>query len=567
MLKNISVKVKLYLIAILIAVILVILGGTSIDSLNRINDSTSEITDKWMARVDIAGNLDTAISEYRKEQLGFILAVGQERIQYRENNLKKIDTEITKNLEAYRNLMSDPVRIKNLEDMMEKWESYKRHMEPVLMLRRQGKIEEARIEIESSINEFESITEKIKEMKEYSSQGGIKANADADETFAFSFKLLWGIVIFAILCVGSILTLFIRMLTRRLDYLVHTINKFADGDMKERLVISSTDELSKVGMAVNKMGDNLRDLLNQIQKTSSQLAASSEELTASADQSTQVTQQIANSVTDVAELSTNQLTAVTATTSVIEQISAGVEETSATATMAAEHSQKAVGAARDGNVAVNHAVTAMKRIEETVQQSAGVVAKLGDRSKEIGQIVDTISGIAGQTNLLALNAAIEAARAGEMGKGFAVVAEEVRKLAEQSQEAAEKIAVLIEDIQTDTDKAVVSMKAGTQEVEDGTQVIGTAGSHFGRILEMVEAVNGQACDIAKTMEELAGGTQNIVTSVQEVDSSSKEVAAEAQAVSAATEEQSASMEQIAASSRSLAELAQELQQATTKFRL
>ena len=88
------------------------------------------------------------------------------------------------------------------------------------------------------------------------------------------------------------------------------------------------------------------------------------------------------------------------------------------------------------------------------------MATLGDRSQEVGQIVDTISGIAGQTNLLALNAAIEAARAGEQGRGFAVVAEEVRKLAEQSQEAAKHIADLISHIQADTEDAVQAMQEG-----------------------------------------------------------------------------------------------------------
>ena len=113
-------------------------------------------------------------------------------------------------------------------------------------------------------------------------------------------------------------------------------------------------------------------------------------------------------------------------------MSAGIQQVSASTNQVAEQSTQAVGKAAEGGKAVEEAVSQMIQVEDTVITSAEVVAKLGERSQEIGQIVGTISGIAVQTNLLALNAAFEAARAGEQGRGFAVVAEEVRKLAEQS---------------------------------------------------------------------------------------------------------------------------------------
>lgn len=139
----------------------------------------------------------------------------------------------------------------------------------------------------------------------------------------------------------------------------------------------------------------------------------------------------------------------------------------------------------------------MSQIDGTVTSSARVVAKLGERSKEIGQIVDTISGIAGQTNLLALNAAIEAARAGEQGRGFAEVADEVWKLAEQSQETAKKIETLIGDIQADTDTAVMAMNSGTLEVKTGAEVVNTAGAAFRGIAELINEVSSQVQGISQ----------------------------------------------------------------------
>ena len=122
-------------------------------------------------------------------------------------------------------------------------------------------------------------------------------------------------------------------------------------------------------------------------------------------------------------------------------------------------------AAQKGEALMNEAMAKMAGIEQSVLHSAEVVEKLGESSKQIGEIVDTISGIADQTNLLALNAAIEAARAGETGRGFAVVAEEVRKLAEQSREASEQIKERIAGVQRDTAEAVAAMQSGTSEVQ------------------------------------------------------------------------------------------------------
>lgn len=346
------------------------------------------------------------------------------------------------------------------------------------------------------------------------------------------------------------------------------LERFARGDFSlamDKQAFARQDELGIMMEALQVLNDTMRDLLKSIANSAEQVAASSEELTASADQSALVSGQIATSITDVAASSNQQVDAINSVSSVVEELSAGIEEAAANATLSADHATKATTTAQDGEREVDHAIQQMSLIESAVHHSAGVVSKLGERSKEIGTIVDTIADIAGQTNLLALNAAIEAARAGEQGRGFAVVAEEVRKLAEQSQEAAKQIANLIGEIQGDTNQAVVAMNEGTAEVKNGTQAVMQAGQSFKSIAKLVANVADQSKAIASTINEMASGTQQIVLSVQSIDTMIKNVAGESQTVSAATQEQTASVNEIATASQSLATMAQKLQSEVNKF--
>ncbi len=327
------------------------------------------------------------------------------------------------------------------------------------------------------------------------------------------------------------------------------------------------DEIGDMAEAIINMKRALRGVVGQLKSSAATLAASSEELTANSEQSAQVAKQIAASITGVATGANEQLVAANEASSVVEQMSAGIQQVSASTNQVAEQSVRATGKAQEGGRAVEEAVKQIIQVEDTVNTSAQVVAKLGERSKEIGQIVDTISSIAGQTNLLALNAAIEAARAGEQGKGFAVVAEEVRKLAEQSQEAAKKIAELIGEIQEDTDQAVGAMNDGTREVKAGAEVVHAAGIAFREIIDMVLHVSSQMSESSTAIQQIANESQQIVGTVKTIDNLSKMSSGEAQNVSAATEEQLASIEEIAVSSEALSKLAQELQAEVAKFRV
>jgi len=191
----------------------------------------------------------------------------------------------------------------------------------------------------------------------------------------------------------------------------------------------------------------------------------------------------------------------------------------------------------------------MGRISGTVESTSSIIKQLGERSKQIGDIVTAITDISSQTNLLALNAAIEAARAGEHGKGFAVVADEVRKLAEQSQDSAAKIKELIERTQEDTKQSIQSMMNVVHEVQAGTLDVNEAGVAFKKILEAEILVAEQIHEVSAISEQMSANSQEVSASVQEVQAIATQSSEGAQTIVTASREQLASMEEISESAK------------------
>ncbi|MBP2630134.1 MAG: methyl-accepting chemotaxis sensory transducer with Cache sensor [Firmicutes bacterium] len=379
-------------------------------------------------------------------------------------------------------------------------------------------------------------------------------------------SLLIGILV--ILILGGIIIWLTLNITNSLNKMKSLSEELSSGDFSDKpKTIYGDDEIGQLAKALYDMRSNLRELIKHVSVSAEQLAAASEQFTASADQSAQASHQIAVSITEVANGSNKQLNSIDKTTESVNKMSSNISHLIDTTNRGTEKANTSAQKASSGNEIIQKAIHQMNSIEKTVGSSAKVVEELGARSNEIGQIVDTISAIAGQTNLLALNAAIEAARAGEQGRGFAVVAEEVRKLAEQSQTAAKHISDLISKIRVETTKAVESMHNGTSEVKLGAEVVNEAGKVFEEINTMISEVNQQFTAAYKAIEYINVSNKDIVTAVEEIDKVSKLTTAETETVSAATEEQSASMHELSTSSQSLAKLAQELQIAASKFKV
>ena len=385
-----------------------------------------------------------------------------------------------------------------------------------------------------------------------------------DMQMKFGGLALFGIAI--ILFMMFICVHFSKRLLGSISQLQSHAQKMSQGVLIAKDIdVDSDDEMGVLGTAFNTMSHNIRELIQKASATAAQVAASSEELTSGAEQSAQSAMNASDAVHSLVMGLTEQEKSCNQVKKISDEVFAQVEDVTGQMARVLVETIRTQETAREGGELMHNAIQKMNGIEKDVSLAAEVVKKLGDNSQQIGEIIDTISGIADHTNLLALNAAIEAVRAGEQGKGFAVVADEVRKLATASQESAEKIRNLIQSLQENTEAAVKAMEGGTAEVRQGTEKIREVGSQFDSILEMVTTAKENIDRMAPQVAEMSRGAEKIVEAVEMIDEIAQQTSYNTQLISKSAEEQSATTEEIAAASQILANMAMELQEATNKF--
>ncbi|HIH44746.1 MAG TPA: methyl-accepting chemotaxis protein [Candidatus Methanoperedenaceae archaeon] len=372
-----------------------------------------------------------------------------------------------------------------------------------------------------------------------------------------------GGLIFAIL-LGIFMS---NKLTKPIYSLVDGAEEIAKRDLTKKIRIESTDEIGILASSFNKMTGNLKNVLGKVQKsamkvsaTAEELSSSSGELKASTDQISGIAQVISQGVNQQSGKMQEIAKALKEMTESVQQVAANAQNASAGANDASKTAQDIGKLSRD----VSEKIV---KIRTTVDDAATVIRELDVKSQKIGEIISVITSIADQTNLLALNAAIEAARAGEHGRGFAVVAEEVRKLAEESRDAANQITMLIKEIQQGTNNAVVSMEQGTNSVSEGVRTIDSTLAAINRVVDASGSVAGMAQEIAAAAEEQSASVEEVTAPAEEVSAISEESAASTEEASAAAQEQAALMDQLVRATHELFDLSTELQAEILKFNI
>lgn len=384
-------------------------------------------------------------------------------------------------------------------------------------------------------------------------------------------NLLWLKILLAVGFIGLFFLLgqFIleRMVLSPVRMFIYYSQRITEKDLSHSIVISSKDEFKVLADSYNEMVSSLRSILDENLEAAEQLAVAASEMAQMSDKANQSTEAINSTMEQMAKVTEEQFENVDLSVLASQQMSETAQQVASEAQKAASFSSQAAERAKIGEEIVQDINNKIQQLKETVDNSADTVRKLGDRSLEIGKIVDVMRGIARQTNLLALNAAIEAARAGEHGRGFSVVADEVRALAEQSTNSAVQIVSLINEIQNETKAAVEAIELGTKVVYESTELANVVRSAFSEITGAVIQTVNTIHEIAAASEEQAASSEEMTSTMQTVSVISKNNVNSARKVADSTVGQQMTMENLTTSAAQLVQMADHLTSMVGRFKI
>lgn len=357
------------------------------------------------------------------------------------------------------------------------------------------------------------------------------------------------------------------MISRPLKEMVAVTGALATGDFTKTLKSKGNREVNQLMNSLNHAIGSLRALIANINEQAHGLARSSNELSEASSESGRASNEVARALESIAVASAKEASQISQTVINVTQLGELVERVSRDSIQIADSSKQVAISARGGQKISDDVASEIGHIYSTTKEVSLVIAELSHSSAKIQRITELIGDIAEKTTLLALNAAIEAARAGVHGKGFSVVAKETTKLAEQTKEASDEIADLINEMLNRSHDAVEAIQKGVAEVETGKVLTAKSAIIFGTIFKQLEATLVKINDVANSAQEMANHNEQVIYAITEVAAISQEGASTTEEISATMEEQNASAEAVAVQAGNLSKIAASLKYSVAKFKI
>ncbi|MBV4544513.1 methyl-accepting chemotaxis protein [Pseudomonas sp. SWRI88] len=341
----------------------------------------------------------------------------------------------------------------------------------------------------------------------------IGLSIDKDQAYSMLSEFRTSAVIATIIAVAIIIALLgmlIRLLIQPLHVMTRAMEDIADGegDLTKRLNIVNNDEFGILGTAFNRFVERIHGSIREVSSATGQVNEVALRVVAASNSSMYNSDQQASRTSSVA--------------AAINQLGAAAQEIARNAAQASNQASDARGLAEDGQQVVERSIKAMNQLSSMLSASSTNIESLNSKTVNIGQILEVITSISQQTNLLALNAAIEAARAGEAGRGFAVVADEVRNLAHRTQESAQQVQTMIEELQVGARESVSTMSDSQRHSQDSVEIANLAGERLNSVTLRIGEIDGMNQSVATATEEQTAVVESINVDITEINTLNQE---------------------------------------------
>jgi methyl-accepting chemotaxis protein len=397
-----------------------------------------------------------------------------------------------------------------------------------------------------------------------------KANQTYDESKTVYNQTIVGAILLIIICavitlaLSVIITRSIIVPVRRVTIKLKEIST-SGGDLTQRIGYESKDEIGELSSNFDLFVDKLQGIIKDVINSAETIASSSNQLSIATGATTKSLEEISSTVVQISASTSDEAAVVEETYAGLAEVARFSESTSSASRNTTVNSKKAKDTAEESAVMISEVASSITDIASSSKEVSSMIKDLDDSSRKIGDIIQIITSISEQTNLLALNAAIEAARAGEAGKGFNVVADEIRTLADESNNAAREISELVKENQLKSASAVNSVSLVEEKVSIGVSKASEVETSIKNIIDNIQNIVSQIEQIDEANDKQAKSTKEMEKAISNIADASSETAEGTENISASVEEQLSTMNEIESTTEQVSEMANKLKKLTSEF--